>query len=204
MRRDIVAILGTLALLLGGSQPVAAQDATPVQRETVEIARTLKCPVCESQSVADSPSQLAQEMRVYIQRRLEAGESREAIVQDLVDRYGEGILLEPPRAGFTLLVWWLPWLSLALGGAVVALALRRRAGSGTALLVRDAGSASAAGVGPHGPVNGSASGGLAGAAAGMHSERDDADALAELTPEEVARYRARLAAELEWRERGPA
>ena len=82
----------------------AAQGTTAIQREAQEIARTLKCPVCESQSVADSPSQLAQEMRGYIERRLEAGESRDAIVRDLTDRYGEGILLEPPRRGFTLIV----------------------------------------------------------------------------------------------------
>jgi hypothetical protein len=154
--------------------------------------------------VADSPSQLAQEMRAYIQRRLEAGESREAVLQDLVDRYGEGILLEPPRAGFTLLVWWLPWLSLALGGAVVALALRRRAGSGRTLLARAAGGAGARDGGPHGAPNGLASSALSGAVAAGHGEGDDVDALAELTPEELARYRARLAAELEWRERGPA
>jgi cytochrome c-type biogenesis protein CcmH len=102
-----------------------AQQPTASPREGVEIARTLKCPVCESQSVADSPSQLAQEMRAYIQRRLEAGDSRQAIVQALVDRYGEGILLEPQRTGFTLLVWWLPALSFGLGAVVVGLALRR-------------------------------------------------------------------------------
>jgi cytochrome c-type biogenesis protein CcmH len=111
--------------LLGPAGAAWAQESTTSQREVVEIARTLKCPVCESQSVADSPSQLAQEMRAYIQRRLDAGDSRQAIVQALVDRYGEGILLEPPRTGFTLLVWWLPVLSLALGAVVVALALRR-------------------------------------------------------------------------------
>src|SRR4051812_44817532 len=115
----------TIGLQLFLAAPVAAQAATVVQRETQEIARTLKCPVCESQSVADSPSQLAQEMRSYIERRLEAGESRDAIVQDLTDRYGEGILLEPPRRGFTLIIWWLPIVSLAIGAAVVGLTLRR-------------------------------------------------------------------------------
>lgn len=112
-------------VLLWPAGAVWAQETTASQREGVEIARTLKCPVCESQSVADSPSQLAQEMRAYIQRRLEAGDSRQAIVQALVDRYGEGILLEPPRMGFTLLVWWLPALSFGLGAVVVVLALRR-------------------------------------------------------------------------------
>ena len=121
----LTAVLGLVVLALLLPLPIAAQDFTSTERETQEIARTLKCPVCENQSVADSPSQLAQEMRAYIQRRLQTGESRQAVVRDLVDRYGEGILLEPPREGFTLLVWWLPVLSLAVGAAMVALTLRR-------------------------------------------------------------------------------
>jgi cytochrome c-type biogenesis protein CcmH len=122
---QIPRVLLVLLALLWLPAVASAQAPNADQREVVEIARTLKCPVCESQSVADSPSPLAQEMRAYVQRRLEAGDSREAIVQALVDRYGEGILLEPPRTGFTLLVWWLPALSLALGAVVVGLALRR-------------------------------------------------------------------------------
>jgi cytochrome c-type biogenesis protein CcmH len=116
-----------LALLVFVALPGVgwAQGTGADPREVTDIARTLRCLVCENQSVAESQSQLAQEMRGYIQRRLEAGESRQQIVQALVERYGEGILLEPPRAGFTLLVWWLPVLSLGLGALVVALALRR-------------------------------------------------------------------------------
>jgi cytochrome c-type biogenesis protein CcmH len=119
------AVLALALLAAVMSPPAAAQGPSPVERETTEIARALKCPVCENQSVAESPSQLAQEMRAYIQRRLEAGDSRAAIERDLVERYGEGILLEPPRTGFTLLVWLLPWLSLAAGVVVLGLALRR-------------------------------------------------------------------------------
>lgn len=132
MRSDTIGLRG---IMLGGLLAIAAllqppaswaqQAEPPPSPATLEIARTLKCVVCQNQSVADSPSPLAQEMRAYIERRLAAGDSREAIVRDLVDRYGEGILLEPPRAGFSGLVWWLPVLSLAVGAAVVALALRR-------------------------------------------------------------------------------
>ena len=162
-----VALAGWLALVALAVLPTAAwaQDSAAVQREATEIARTLKCPVCENQSVAESPSPLAREMRAYIQRRLEAGDSRQAIVQALVDRYGEGILLEPPRAGFTLLVWWLPVLSLALGALVVGLALRRWTRTPAA---------------------------------------DALEAAPEMSSEELARYRARLADELARRERGPA
>ncbi len=163
MKRNFPLLL--LLVLLCLPSAAWAQETSAEQREVVEIARTLKCPVCESQSVADSPSQLAQEMRAYIQRRLEAGDSRQAIVQALVDRYGEGILLEPPRAGFTLLVWWLPVLSLALGALVVGLALRRWTRTPAA---------------------------------------DALEAAPEMSSEELARYRARLADELARRERGPA
>src|SRR5215212_6911933 len=124
----VVALVLALGLVAFGAVPGAAaqQEAeAAVGGEVEAIARTLKCPVCENQSVADSPAPLAREMRAYIERRLAAGDSRQAIVRDLVDRYGEGILLEPPREGFTLLIWWLPPLSLAVGAIVVALALRR-------------------------------------------------------------------------------
>jgi cytochrome c-type biogenesis protein CcmH len=117
--------VGALLALLLAVGSVAAQEAEPPPSpEALEIARTLKCLVCQNQSVADSPSPLAQEMRAYIARRLAAGDSREAIVRDLVERYGEEILLEPPRAGFTALVWWLPVVSLVVGALAVALTLR--------------------------------------------------------------------------------
>lgn len=181
-------LLLAVGLLVAGARPAAAQAPTATRPEAQEIARTLKCPVCASQSVADSPSQLAQEMRGYIERRLEAGESRDAIVQDLMDRYGEGILLEPPRRGFTLIVWWLPILSLGLGAAVVALTLRRatRRGGGAAR----AGLGEAFLTGPT-PI---AAGSLA----------RGTEALPDLAPEEQAHYRARLAEELARRERDPA
>ena len=95
-----------------------------MQRETQEIARTLKCPVCESQSVADSPSQLAQEMRGYIERRLDGGESRDAIVQDLTDRYGEGIRWSRLGAVHVDHLVAADRL-LAIGAAIVGLTLRR-------------------------------------------------------------------------------
>jgi cytochrome c-type biogenesis protein CcmH len=188
----VAALLAGLLLagcLLLCPAPVSAQSATGTQREAQEIARTLKCPVCESQSVADSPSQLAQEMRAYIERRLEAGESRDAILADLVDRYGEGILLEPPRQGFTLIVWWLPILSLAVGALVVALTLRR---------ATRAPSDAAGGVVPAGST------GRSDAVIGPTRGEAAVEPLPELAPDELAHYRARLADELARSDRNPA
>jgi len=73
-------------------------------------------------------------MRGIIQEKLAAGESREQIIQYFVDRYGEGVLVEPPKRGFSLLVWLGPLLALAAGGVIVAWTLRsrRRAAAGEA------------------------------------------------------------------------
>ena len=120
-----MALLLLVLVAVPAAAPAWAQTAGGTGGEVTEIARGLKCPVCENQSVADSPAPLAVEMRGYIERRLAAGEPREAIVRDLVERYGEGILLDPPRQGFTLLVWWLPIISLAVGALIVGLSLRR-------------------------------------------------------------------------------
>ncbi|HLI28820.1 MAG TPA: cytochrome c-type biogenesis protein [Chloroflexota bacterium] len=126
VRRAGVGLAMGLLALLWVSGAAAQQADPPLSPEALEIARSLKCLICQNQSVADSPSPLAQEMRAYIARRLAAGDSREAIVRDLVERYGEEILLEPPRAGFTGLVWWLPVASLAVGALAIALTLRPR------------------------------------------------------------------------------
>lgn len=119
------AVLGALLLALWLAMPGAALADRPHEAAAREIARSLACPVCQGLSVADSPSQLATQMRGLILERLEAGDSREQIVQYFVDRYGEGILLEPPKRGFALLVWWVPVLGVLAGAAAVGLGLAR-------------------------------------------------------------------------------
>jgi len=116
------ALLLLIALL---AWPGGVQAEGPLEAEGRAIARMLLCPICENLSVLDSPSPLAQQMRGIIQEKLAAGESREQIIQYFVDRYGEGVLVEPPKRGFSLLVWLGPLL-IALGGlVVVGMTLRR-------------------------------------------------------------------------------
>lgn len=90
-----------------------------------EIARILACPVCQGLSVADSPSQLAGQMRETILAKLQAGETREEVIQYFVGRYGESILFDPPKSGFALIVWWGPVLAVVGGAAVVGASLWR-------------------------------------------------------------------------------
>jgi len=118
--------LTVLALLLLVAGPAGAAAPAPVNEETVhEIAAQLRCVVCQSLSVADSPSETANQMRGIIRERLAAGETPAQVRDYFVDKYGPWILLSPPRRGFDLLVWLAPFLVLGVGLVVVALVLRR-------------------------------------------------------------------------------
>src|SRR5439155_437257 len=72
------------------------------------IAAQLRCPVCQNESVADSPSELAAQMRTLIRAKVAAGETDQQIVDYFVSKYGEWILLEPPRRGPLWIVWLAP------------------------------------------------------------------------------------------------
>jgi cytochrome c-type biogenesis protein CcmH len=111
-----------LALLLAAVARVAYAD--PLDDEARKIGKQLQCPICSGASVADSPSDLAGQMRGVIRAKLEAGESDQQIVDYFVERYGDGILIEPPRRGISLLVWTAPLAILVVGGLLLARLLR--------------------------------------------------------------------------------
>ena len=120
MIRGLAGALATLLLLAG------ADAAVPVDETTVhDVAAQLRCVVCQSLSVADSPSETANQMRGIIRERLAAGESPAEVRAYFVEKYGEWILLAPPKSGFNLLVWVVPFAGLGLGLVLVAVILRR-------------------------------------------------------------------------------
>ena len=97
-----------------------------VDEQTVhEVASQLRCVVCQSLSVADSPSETANQMRGIIRERLAAGDSPEQVRAYFVTKYGDWILLSPRRSGFTLLVWVVPFVALAIGLVLVVVTVRR-------------------------------------------------------------------------------
>jgi len=116
-----LAVLAVSAVL---SAPAPA--AVPVDERVVhELAAQLRCVVCQTLSVADSPSETANQMRQIIRERLAAGETPEQVRQYFVQRYGEWILLAPPKEGFNLLVWVVPFVGLGAGLVLVVIVLRR-------------------------------------------------------------------------------
>ncbi|MHB1006021.1 MAG: cytochrome c-type biogenesis protein [Chloroflexota bacterium] len=112
----LVVALAIVATSVGSA---LAQSAESLDAEARAIAKDLQCPICSGQSVADSGSQLARDMRVIIRQKLGEGESRQQIINYLVDRYGEAILREPIRGGFNDLLWWLPAIGVTIGGILI-------------------------------------------------------------------------------------
>jgi cytochrome c-type biogenesis protein CcmH len=113
-----------LLLLWQGALAFAAVSRD-VEDRVREIASELRCVVCQNLSVADSPSDLAKEMRNLVREQVQQGKSREEVQAYFVSRYGEYVLLSPPKRGFNLLVWSLPFLAIVAGGGVVYLVARR-------------------------------------------------------------------------------
>ena len=90
-----------------------------------DLGRELRCLVCQNQSIEDSDAPLARDLRVLLRQRIEAGDSDEAAVAWIVERYGDYVLLKPPLRGDTVMLWGAPLVALAGGTLVVLFALRR-------------------------------------------------------------------------------
>ena len=102
-----------MAMLIAAVSVSAQQPARPVAADEAlvyEVASDLRCVVCQNLSVADSPSEMAGQMRAIVRERLAAGESPAQVRAYFVARYGDWILLAPPRRGFTLIVWVVPYV----------------------------------------------------------------------------------------------
>jgi cytochrome c-type biogenesis protein CcmH len=91
-----------------------------------DLSRELRCMVCQNQSIDDSEAPLARDLRLLVRERIAAGDSDNQVIDFLVARYGEFVLLKPPFNPHTLLLWLLPPLALAGGGLALWSYSRRR------------------------------------------------------------------------------
>ncbi len=117
-----------LAVVLAGALAIGARGggSPPTDAERAHrIAAGIRCPTCRSQSMADSDAPAAKAGREEILRRVKEGQSDAEIRAYFVGRYGEAILLAPPRSGVSGLVWVLPVLAVAAAAVGLALAFRR-------------------------------------------------------------------------------
>ena len=120
-----------LALLLAAAPARAVLPDEMLKDPALEarartISQGLRCVVCQNQTIDDSDAPLARDLRLLVRERLQQGDSDAQCRQYLVARYGNYVLLKPPFEAATWLLWAGPAAFLALGGAGVALYLRRR------------------------------------------------------------------------------
>ena len=118
-----------LLLLVGTAAPDASMFVGPPQgrpmsgaaldAKTVETASLIRCPVCQGMSIADSPAEMAVNMKHQVRALLERGYTQDQILDYFVRSYGQFVLLKPKFQGVTSLVWLLPLIALAIGTAIV-------------------------------------------------------------------------------------
>ena len=131
-RRSLVTTVAALLVFAVGGQSqdaprTAAQEAADADLEarTTALASTLRCPVCQGESIQDSPADLAQDMRALVREQLRAGKTPEEVKAYFVGRYGEWILLEPRMSGLNILLYVFPVI-LVLGGLAFVVVLVRK------------------------------------------------------------------------------
>jgi cytochrome c-type biogenesis protein CcmH len=139
--------MAVVAAALRVASPVGAQDVearsrpstvvtsdSALEARTTAVAATLRCPVCQGESIQDSPSELAKQMRAVVRDRLRAGDTPDQVKAYFVSRYGEWILLEPTMTGLNILLYVLPVVLVVGGLALIAFLVRRwTASDGTTL-----------------------------------------------------------------------
>ena len=104
---------------------VAAQGGTVTDDQVNAVAKRLNCPVCENVPLDVCETQACVQWRDLIRQKLAAGEKPEQIINYFQTTYGDRVLQEPPRQGFTGLVWILPFVGLVAGVAILVVVLRR-------------------------------------------------------------------------------
>lgn len=124
MPASILATLFFYISLLSIGQ-AAVIDETKMEIKTREIAKTLRCAVCQTENIWESGSPLAQQMRGVIQDRVRQGQSAEEIRAYFLSRYGDYILMEPPKRGLHWWIWLGPFILLVIGGYLLYRQLSR-------------------------------------------------------------------------------
>jgi cytochrome c-type biogenesis protein CcmH len=120
----VSALLPMPALAVDDPAEMLSNPAQEARAET--IGAQLRCLVCQNESIEDSGADLARDLRRIVRVHVKDGESNQQIIGWMVERYGNFIRLRPPFNGMTMLLWIMPLLALALGGAASWLGWRRR------------------------------------------------------------------------------
>lgn len=127
--KRILLILCLLASPLWAVQPDEILEDPALEERAREISSGLRCLVCRNESIDESNADLARDLRLLVRERLVAGDSDEEVVDFVVARYGEYVLLNPLASGSNMVLWLAGPIMLILGGLLGAVYIRGRAGA---------------------------------------------------------------------------
>lgn len=120
-----ILMLFAAVVAAGAVQPEEVLDDPALEARARQLSVELRCLVCQNQSIDDSDAQLAKDLRVLVRERLVAGDTDNQVIDYVVDRYGEFVLLKPRFSVRNLLLWITPAIAL-LFGAYAFFSLARR------------------------------------------------------------------------------
>ncbi len=133
-RLRLLAMTLIVALVLAVGAATGARAVQPgetladpaLEGRAREISKELRCLVCQNQSIDDSDAELAHDLRILVRERVAAGDSNGEVVNYVVSRYGDFVLLRPPFKAATYALWLGPAVILVIGLVAVAVYYRRR------------------------------------------------------------------------------
>ncbi len=112
----LLALVCTFSLAQTGEPTHGATLTATQEAQAQAIGRTIRCPVCQGLPITESPSDLSQQMLRELREQVVAGQTPGQITSYFAARYGDTVLLDPPRRGVNLLLWLGPLAALLLGG----------------------------------------------------------------------------------------
>jgi cytochrome c-type biogenesis protein CcmH len=126
LRSLLLAVLLAFVPLAYAGEAAPAADDPALEKRVNLLAETLRCLVCQNQTIADSHADLAVDLKNQIREKLRQGMTEKQIVDFMVQRYGDFVLYNPPVKSTTWLLWFGPFVLLVVGLAVLFLKLRQR------------------------------------------------------------------------------
>lgn len=135
--RWLLLILSLWAMPVWAVQPDEVLDDPVLETRAREISAGLRCPVCQSENIDESNAPIARDLRLLVRERLLEGDSNDAVVAYVVERYGEFVLLRPNAQGMNILLWLAAPLMLVIALIVGWSTIRARSTVGAEALTDD-------------------------------------------------------------------
>jgi len=143
MRRILFILAVCFASVTFAVEPREMMEDPALEARAREVSKALRCVVCQNETIDESNAELARDMRLMVRHRIASGDSNQEVLNYMVERYGDFVLLKPRFTGTTLLLWFGPLIVLVLGGVMLARVLRRARPAAAPLSAEEAASLAA-------------------------------------------------------------